>query len=103
MLIDLIYIIDIIINFFRAYQDFDEHLIRKARKIFLHYLKTWFIADFIQAIPYYSLIQFYKNMKHIDNNNFIVGFGINPLIYQVLMIKVIKVYKMLYYNSTISY
>ena len=42
-------------------------------------------------------------MKHIDNNKFIVGFVINPLIYQVLMIKVIKVYKMLYYNSSISY
>ena len=40
--IDIIYIIDHILNFFRAYQTYDEHLIRRTRKIFKHY-QTWFL------------------------------------------------------------
>lgn len=42
MLIDLIYILDLILNFFRAYHNFDENLVKKSKSIFLHYLKGWF-------------------------------------------------------------
>ena len=105
ILIDAIYIIDIIINFFRAYKNFDENLIRRTKKIFLHYLKTWFIIDLIQAIPYFSVIKFLEDAN--DNEQFGYKFIefriINAKLYIILLIKIIKVYKMLYNNSTISY
>ena len=47
--------------------------------------------DLIAAIPYFSILQFYKS-KYII---------IDPLFYIILFIKVIKLYKMLYDNSTI--
>ena len=91
IIIDIIYIIDIIINFFRAYHKFDEHLIKNKKKIFAHYIKTWFIIDLIEAIPYFSLFQFYKCKF----------FTIEPFFYIIIFIKVIKLYKMFNNNSTI--
>ena len=100
LLIDIIYIIDLIVNFFRAYKNFDENLIRRIKQIFMHYLKTWFLLDFIQAIPYFSILKFLENIN--DNNDinykFIEYNTINPKLYGILLIKIIKVYKMLNRN-----
>ena len=103
--IDIIYIIDIIINFFRAYQNFDERLIRKTKKIIFHYLKTWFILDLIQAIPFFSIFKLLNDSYH--NNLFFYLINkynlINQYLYLILLIKLIKLYKMLNDNSTINY
>jgi hypothetical protein len=103
-LIDILYIIDLIINFFRAYEDFDEHLVRKKKKIFLYYLNTWFFLDLLQAIPYFSIISFLE--KYLNNNDSIFNCNnhlINHKIYVILLIKIIKLYKMFNKNITISY
>ena len=42
-LIDLIYIIDLITGFFRAYYNFEEVLVKKNTDIYSHYLTGWFI------------------------------------------------------------
>ena len=98
--IDIIYIIDIINNFFRAYQTYDEHLIRRTRKIIKHYIKTWFFLDLIQAIPYFSIFLFLGNDIKENNN---VYNEINAMCYILLILKVIKVYKMLNNNSTVTH
>ena len=105
LIIDIIYIVDIIVNFFRSYHNFDENLVRKKREIFSHYLKTWFILDFIQAIPYYSVIYYMEKYMKTKNqiSSVYFDYNINPILYIVLLVKIIKVYKMLYSNSTISY
>ena len=91
--IDLLYIIDVIINCFRAYQNFDENLVKNNKLIFLHYIHTWFFIDFIEAVPYFSLLQFLENNEK----------SINPISYILLIIKIIKVYKMIENNSTIFF
>ena len=107
VLIDIIYIIYIIINFFRAYQNFDENLVRKSKIIFMHYVKTWFVIDFIQAIPYFLLITFFEHIKKDNKNNLnkftYSSHNINEKLYLLFLIKLIKVYKMFNYNSTIAY
>ena len=103
-IIDIFYIIDIIINFFRAYEDFDEHLVRKTKKILFHYLKTWFFLDLLQAVPYFSIINFLE--KYLNNNDSIFNCTnhlINHKLYVILLIKIIKLYKMFNKNTTISY
>jgi len=105
-IIDMIYIVDLIINFFRAYQNYEEHLIRKTRNIILHYIKTWFILDFVQAIPYFSIIKFVENniVLHTHSNLKFKGYNlINPKLYILLLIKIIKVYKLFNDNSTIDF
>jgi len=108
IIIDIIYIIDIIINFFRAYQNFDENLVKKSKVIFIHYIQTWFIIDFIQAIPYFLLITFLEHIKKGNINNYLNKFTysshkVDAKFYLLFLIKLIKVYKMFNYNSTIAY
>ena len=69
--IDILFICDLIVNFFKAYYNFEEQLITKSNLIFCHYLKGYFIMDFISAIPYYSII------KLIAFNRY-RKYGINP-------------------------
>ena len=50
--VDIIYIIDLLTGFFRAYYNFDEALINNNAKIFIKYLTGWFFLDLIEAIPF---------------------------------------------------
>ena len=65
--IDLLFICDMIINFFKSFYNFDEQLVTKSEKIILHYFKGYFIIDLISAIPFYSIIKIiaYLNQKNL--------------------------------------
>ena len=103
-IVDLIYILDLIFNFFRAYHNFDENLVRNNKFIFLHYIQSWFLFDFFQAFPYYSLFKFLER----DCINFnvcpIAGvskYKVKPILYLLILIKIVKVYKLFKENNTI--
>ena len=106
ILIDLLFIIDLIINFFRAYYNFDEQLVKKNEKIILNYLKGYFIIDFISAIPYYSIIKLsaYKNNYKLNVSltcSKYYNHEIND-IYQVIeLLKIIKLIKYFTDNNII--
>ena len=51
ILIDIVLAIDVVLNFFTAYTDSEENLIRNHKKIIIRYLKSWFIIDFISILP----------------------------------------------------
>jgi len=55
--VDLMFIVDIIINFRTTFikRNTDE-VISSPKQIALHYLKTWFVVDFVAAIPFESMI-----------------------------------------------
>ena len=94
ILIDIIYIIDCFLYLFRGYKNFYEHLIIKPKKIMRHYFKTWFLIDFLQAIPFFSLIIY---------NIFSFKYNIDYKLEIILLLKIIKLYKLFYYNTTISH
>ena len=76
-LIDVIYIVDLILFFFKGYYDPDMKIIRNNKKIVIHYLKQDFIMDLIEAIPINFLIKIinYKNNnKYIGKSNFKIIF-----------------------------
>lgn len=52
MLVDLLYFVDLILNFFMAYEDRDKKLERRMKKISINYLRTWFFLDFLSCIPF---------------------------------------------------
>ncbi len=62
--IDVIYLIDLISNFFMAYYDKEETLIVNHKTIIIHYIFGWFIVDLISFIPFNSLK--YLNILSID-------------------------------------
>ena len=55
IIIDLYFILDLIINFFVGYYDFEENEILNRNKIAMNYLDNYFIYDFISGIPANSL------------------------------------------------
>ena len=93
ILIDLIYIIDCFLCLYKGYKNFYEHLVIKPKKIMMHYFKTLFIIDFLQSIPIFSLIIF---------NIFSIKFTLDYKLEILLLLKVIKLFKLFYYNTTIA-
>ena len=65
--IDIIYIMDLIINFYRDYYYYNDILIKKNILIFIHYCKTWLFLDLISAIPFYTIIKA-KQSRCLDGN-----------------------------------
>jgi len=64
-IIDVIFSIDIIINFFSAYYDQNDDIVIDKRKIAIKYIKSWFIIDFLGVFPIYLFIE--GDSKSINN------------------------------------
>ena len=96
---DLIYLIDLISGFFRAFYNFEEVLIVKKRYMLLNYLKGWFILDLIESIPYFYIFNSRKEFCNKDIfHNFSYG---NNLNYSFLLLKIFKIFKT-FKNSSIK-
>ena len=50
-LVDFLFAVDIILNFFSAYFDSNEELVTDKRLIAKEYLRGWFIIDFVAILP----------------------------------------------------
>lgn len=50
--IDIIFLIDIFVNFASAYQDNFFNLVDNRKQIVMNYLKGWFIIDIIAILPF---------------------------------------------------
>ena len=84
--IDLLFTIDIIINFFSAYLDNDGKLVTDQKKITKNYLTGWFLIDVIGILP----LQYLSNVR--ANNEF-VRLSRMPKIYKIL--RVVRLFKMI--------
>ena len=96
-LTDFLNIFDIMLSFFRAYYNFEYVLIKKNKRIIIHYLKEFFIPDLISAIPIFSFSHYLcKKFKPDGEFRFINGID---FIYNCLKIclglKTIKLFKIL--------
>ena len=53
VIVDVMFIIDIVINFRTTFvESTSEEIISEPKRIAIHYLKSWFIVDFVAAIPF---------------------------------------------------
>ena len=92
--IDILYIIDLIINFFLEYYSKRDKLIKNRMKIINNYLTGWFFFDFVTALPfnilYYYYCKYYPNKicYAYEKNN--IGYYLVFLKY----LKSIKIFKM---------
>ena len=50
-IIDIIFIMDLFINFITAYEKRDGLQETRIKKIAIHYIRGWFIIDFLACIP----------------------------------------------------
>jgi len=51
MTIDTIFIFDMLMNFFTAFEDESGELVTSKKKIGINYLKGWFLLDFVSSFP----------------------------------------------------
>ena len=92
--LDILFIFDLIINFFVEFYTETGKLIKNRNKIINNYLRGWFFFDFLNAIPiniiYYYYCKSYQNqICHTYERNGIV----NTLIL-LKCLKAIKIFKM---------
>ncbi len=59
--IDLLYIMDLILGFFRAHHNYQFQIIKNNMEIIKHYLVTQMFLDLIQAVPFFSYIYFLQD------------------------------------------
>ncbi|XP_031563949.1 potassium voltage-gated channel subfamily H member 6-like isoform X4 [Actinia tenebrosa] len=55
-IVDVMFIIDIFINFRTTFVDNNDEVVSNPCRIAVHYLKTWFVIDLVAAIPFELLI-----------------------------------------------
>ncbi|KAK2849943.1 hypothetical protein Q7C36_008726 [Tachysurus vachellii] len=56
LMVDIMFIIDILINFRTTYVNTNEEVVSHPGKIAVHYFKGWFLIDMVAAIPFDLLI-----------------------------------------------
>ena len=102
-IIDFIYILDLILGFYRAYYNFDELLVRNSKEICKNYLSSWFFYDLIASIPIFSFIKFFQNDCEDELEIFhsqYYNINLHNFHFLLVFFKVIKTFKV--FNSNIS-
>ncbi|XP_077369755.1 voltage-gated inwardly rectifying potassium channel KCNH7-like isoform X2 [Festucalex cinctus] len=56
LMVDIMFIVDILINFRTTYVNSNEEVVSHPGKIAVHYFKGWFLIDMVAAIPFDLLI-----------------------------------------------
>uniref|UniRef100_A0A6I8Q228 Potassium channel, voltage-gated eag-related subfamily H, member 6 n=1 Tax=Xenopus tropicalis TaxID=8364 RepID=A0A6I8Q228_XENTR len=56
LIVDIMFIVDIIINFRTTYVNINDEVVSHPAKIAIHYFKGWFLIDMVAAIPFDLLI-----------------------------------------------
>uniref|UniRef100_A0A3B3ZPE7 Ion transport domain-containing protein n=1 Tax=Periophthalmus magnuspinnatus TaxID=409849 RepID=A0A3B3ZPE7_9GOBI len=56
LMVDIMFIVDILINFRTTYVNCNEEVVSHPAKIAIHYFKGWFLIDMVAAIPFDLLI-----------------------------------------------
>jgi hypothetical protein len=69
--VDIMFVIDIFINFRTTYVDGNNEVISSPCRIAVHYMKTWFIIDMLAAIPF-ELLFMVVNTEQVMRLLFIV-------------------------------
>ena len=106
LIIDVVFIFDIILSFFTAYYDFDEKLVKYYYLMALHYMQTWFIVDFLSGIPMNSILHLiiikYPNSDYaISTRTFYQG-NLTVMYNSLKLLRLIKAMKVFSMNAFID-
>lgn len=65
LIVDIMFIIDILINFRTTYVNKNEQVVSHPGKIALHYFKGWFLIDVVAAIPFDLMLMGSETTKEV--------------------------------------
>ena len=93
-LIDLLYICDFCISFFRGYYNLQYRLIRNNITIIIHYFKTDFFFDFLESIPIYTFSNYLCTKNKEVNYCFKYNMSSSLIYLKILTsLKLLKIFK----------
>lgn len=92
---DFVFFSDLVIGFFTAYTDLNENLVTNNKKILIRYLTSWFLLDFICAIP----IESYFEIRHFMNSKF----KVQPNIEMFGFLNFLKIFKLTQNSAVIVF
>ena len=93
--IDILYIVDLILGFFRGHQNFEFQIIKNNKEIVKHYLFTQFFLDLLEAIPFFSYISDKCDKFSINNYESYNIKGTHLLLILCCYIKILKFFKII--------
>ena len=65
LIVDIMFVVDIVINFRTTYVNKNDEIVSNAGKIALHYFKGWFLIDVVAAIPF-DLMLISSDTKEVE-------------------------------------
>lgn len=68
LIVDVMFIIDILINFRTTYVNKNDEVVSHPGKIAVHYFKGWFLIDMVAAIPF-DLLLFGSETDEVKKNH----------------------------------
>ena len=93
---DFVFFVDIILNFFMAYYDDEDEIVDCRCTIAKSYLKTWFTIDFIAIIPISIILR-------TDNYNSLARIARLPKLYRLIkMARLARILKVVKERNTVS-
>ena len=90
---DLVFIIDIILNFFFVEEDVDGEIILDQKRIAASYLKSWFFVDVIASIPVSIIVLFSEESEGLVSIRFLKLTKFTRLYRLLTLFKMIKLFK----------
>lgn len=94
-IITILLSIDIVLNFFSAYVDNDDNVIKNRKKIIKTYLKTWFIIDFVSILPISYFFDSTDSTSSVKINT-LARLGRIPKLYRLIRLsKLVRMAKIL--------
>ena len=99
--IEIVYFLDFIFGFFKAYYNFEEQLITNNISILKKYLESWFLLDLISTFPTYSYLKMKEPLctKHFEVHPF--DSVIHNLSNLIILNKLLKIFKYNFINQNI--
>lgn len=88
---DSLFGIDLLLNFFSAYIDSEENIVKSRTKIIVNYLKSWFIIDVLSILPISTIMQ--PNSKKSANYSSLLRIARLPKLYR--LVRLTKLFRMI--------
>jgi voltage-gated potassium channel Kch len=92
---DILYILDIIISFFRGYYNFEYKLIQRHSLIIKNYLTGDFLIDFLEALPIFSINKYICIYYYEYNYNNCYIYNMSSWYITLKLLSKLKVFKLM--------
>jgi len=104
-LVDLLFAVDLVLQFFIMYPqrtNYGYTLVQNPKKIAIHYLKTWFVIDFISVLPF-DLVGLLSESDEMKKMKALKVFRLLRLLKLLRVLKASRLFRRFEIRMTITY